>query len=57
VLLESATWTVKVKLPAVVGDPVISSVEGGKVKPGGSEPDPDKMLQVYGAVPPVAVKI
>jgi hypothetical protein len=35
---ESTTWAVKLKVPAVVGVPVIAPVELFKVKPGGSEP-------------------
>ena len=48
---ESLSWTVKVELPAVVGDPEITPVLLLKVSPRGSEPL--AIDHVYGVVPPV----
>ena len=47
----SVTCTVNVKDPCFVGVPVIAP-EVLKLNPGASEPD--VMLQLYGAVPPLA---
>ena len=51
---ESTTFAVKVKLPAVVGVPVIAPVEASNVRPGGKEPE--VIEKVYGGTPPVAVR-
>jgi hypothetical protein len=50
----SATWTVNVAAPAVVGVPLITPPEVS-AKPAGNVPDVTD--QVYGGVPPVAVKV
>jgi len=51
--VESLTVALKVKLPAVVGIPVMAPVEGFSFSPAGSAPL--LMLKVYGVSPPVAV--
>jgi hypothetical protein len=38
-LSESVTWAVKLKVPPVVGVPVIAPVEVLSVSPGGSAPE------------------
>jgi hypothetical protein len=43
-LVESVTFTVKLKLPEAVGVPEIRPVDAAKLNPGGSEPA--LMLQV-----------
>ena len=48
---ESAAWTVKLLVPAVVGEPVIAPVEALRDSPAGSEPI--ETVQVIGATPPV----
>jgi hypothetical protein len=50
---ESVTFAVKLKVPAVVGVPVMAPVEVFSVNPGGS--DPDVIENVYGGTPPLAV--
>ena len=50
--VESTTWVVKEKSPAVVGVPVIAPVEELIVRPGGS--DPAVIEKVYGGTPPAA---
>ncbi len=54
-LLESTTVTVKLKVPAAVGVPVIAPVEGASVSPGGRVPA--ETDQVNGAVPPSTLKM
>jgi hypothetical protein len=53
--LESITFTTKVKLPAEVGVPEIAPEAADTLRPGGSWPE--DRLQVYGAVPPVIVRV
>jgi len=53
--LESVAVTVKVNVPAVVGVPDITPVPVLNNIPLGS--DPAVMLNIYGAVPPVAVTV
>lgn len=50
----SATCTVRVELPAVVGVPVTAPVAEFRLRPAGKEPL--TMDQTYGLVPPVTVK-
>ncbi len=50
-LLESTTLTVKLAVPCVVGEPLITPVDAFIVKPAGSVPA--EMLQTKGAWPPV----
>lgn len=52
--LESLTVPVKLKVPAVVGVPVMAPVLPLSVSPGGS--DPELMENAYGFVPPLAPK-
>ena len=54
-LAASVTFTVKGKLPTMVGVPLITAVLEFKVRPGGKLPD--EMLHVYTPVPPVADKM
>jgi hypothetical protein len=54
-LLESVTWTVKLKVPMVVGVPEITPVAALSVKPVGS--DPLAIDHVYGEVPPLAASV
>ena len=51
-LAESVAWTIKLKVPAAVGVPVIAPVVGVKLRPPGNEPL--VIDQVYGGVPPLA---
>ena len=51
----SVTRTVKVKLPAAVGVPVMAPLEGLRFRPPGREPA--LMSQLYGVVPPDAVSV
>ena len=53
--LESITVTPKLKFPADVGVPEIAPEAADKLSPGGSWPE--DTLQVYGAVPPVMVRV
>ena len=53
--VESTTVTVKLKVPAAVGVPVIAPVEGASVRPGGRVPP--ETDQVNGGVPPSTVKM
>jgi hypothetical protein len=39
-LPESSTWTMKVNVPARVGVPEMTPVDGDRVRPGGSTPKP-----------------
>jgi hypothetical protein len=39
--VSSLTWTVKVKLPAVLGTPLISPVAAGREEDRGARPGPD----------------
>src|ERR1700745_547608 len=52
---ESATWTVKLKVPLAVGVPVIAPVLAPNDRPPGRAPL--VMAQVYGFVPPVAASV
>jgi hypothetical protein len=54
-VLESVTMAVKLNDPAVVGVPEIVPLAVASVRPAGSVPA--LTLQLYGAVPPVAVKV
>ena len=54
-LAASFTCAVKANEPETVGVPVIFPEEATRVRPEGSEPE--AMLQLYGAVPPVAVSV
>jgi hypothetical protein len=54
-VVESATFTVKLNVPADVGIPEITPLDAVKLRPGGRRPE--LMLQVYGVTPPVAVKV
>ena len=51
----SFTCTVNDTVPAVVGVPEITPVDGTRLKPAGS--DPALTLQLYGAVPPLACSV
>jgi len=53
--VESVTFTVKLKEAAAVGVPEIVPVAADIVSPAGSAPE--LMLQLYGAVPPVAATV
>ena len=53
-LLASATCTVKLKVPTVVGVPEIAPLVAFSDKPGGSDPDSPEIDHVYGGVPPLA---
>jgi hypothetical protein len=53
--LESITFTTKPKLPADVGVPEIAPDAADRLRPGGSWPE--ETLQVYGAVPPLMVRV
>jgi hypothetical protein len=53
-VLESVTMAVKLNDPVVVGVPEIVPLAVASVRPAGSVPA--LTLQLYGAVPPVAVK-
>ena len=50
--LESVTVPVKLKVPAVVGVPVMAPVLAFSVSPGGKKPE--LMENAYGVVPPLA---
>ncbi len=50
-----ATWTVKLEVPVVVGVPEITPVPAARVSPAGNVPLATD--QVYGGVPPVAVRV
>ncbi len=52
--IESTTLAVKVKVPAIVGVPVIAPVDAFSVRPGGKEPE--LIENVYGGTPPVAFR-
>jgi hypothetical protein len=54
-VVESVTSAVKLNDPAVVGVPEIVPLAAASVRPGGSAPE--LTLQLYGAMPPVAVKV
>ena len=54
-LLLSATCTVKVLLPAVVGVPVMAPLEALRLRPAGRLPLVTD--QLYGVAPPVAVRV
>ena len=54
-LLASLTWTVKLKVPATVGIPVIAPLVPLSVRPVGK--DPLAIDQVYGSVPPLAASV
>src|SRR5258708_37324202 len=54
-LAASFTCAVKVNEPETLGVPVILPEEAPTVTPEGS--DPEAMLQLYGAVPPVPVSV
>ncbi len=54
-LPESVTWTVKLKVPAVVGVPAMTPVLALRVSPEGSAPLTTD--QVYGEVPPDAESV
>jgi len=49
------TFVVKLNVPAAVGVPEIDPLEAVKLKPPGSAPA--LTLQLYGVVPPLAVKV
>src|SRR5260370_20190019 len=53
--LESATCSVKVKVPSAVGVPAIALLAGSSTSPGGS--DPVFTVQTYGGTPPVALRL
>lgn len=53
---ESAACTVKLKVPAAVGVPVIAPAEL-RVKPAGSGFEPVARLQVIGVTPPVDARV
>jgi Na+-transporting NADH:ubiquinone oxidoreductase subunit NqrD len=53
-LVESFAWTVKLKVPVVVGIPEITPALV-MFRPAGSEPF--AIDQLYGAVPPLAVSV
>jgi hypothetical protein len=52
---ESATWTVNVEGPKVVGIPEIIPLLGSRLNPAGKAPL--LTLHVYGISPPVAVRV
>ena len=52
---ESVTCAVKLKVPGVVGVPVMRPVEDISVRFGGSEPVP--IDHVYGGLPPAAARV
>ena len=52
--LASITWMVKLKLPAVVGAPLICPVPEFSVMPAGKAP---VIVQVYGDVPPLTTGV
>jgi hypothetical protein len=54
-MFESVTIAVKLNVPAVVGVPEIVPLAAANVKPAGSVPV--LTLQLYGAVPPLAVNV
>ncbi|KKO61029.1 hypothetical protein VM94_04799 [Janthinobacterium sp. KBS0711] len=54
-VLLSLTWMLTGKLPATLVVPDTTPVDAFKVKPAGRLPL--LMLKVYGAVPPVAVRV
>ena len=54
--LESATWTVKLKLASTVGVPLMTPEELN-VRSSGSGPEPEAELQVRVPVPPLACKV
>ena len=51
----SVTLTVKPKVPAAVGVPLMVPLDGSRVRPGGSAPE--AIDHVYGAVPPEACSV
>ena len=55
--LLSETWMVKLYTLAVVGVPVIEPVVADSVSPAGRGPELDPNPHVYGARPPVAVRV
>jgi hypothetical protein len=54
-LAASCTFAVKLLVPEPVGVPVIAPVLALRVKPAGRVPE--RIDQVYGWVPPVAVRV
>ena len=54
-LAASVTCAVKLKLPALVGIPVMAPLVASNVRPAGKEPD--VMDQRYGGVPPTAFRL
>ena len=54
-MLASLTCTVKLDVPAVAGVPEIAPLALFRVNPAGS--DPPLMDQLYGVLPPLAVKV
>ncbi len=54
---ESATWTVKLKVPSTVGVPPLMTPEELKVRSSGTGPEPKARLQVRVPVPPLACKV
>ena len=56
-LLLSVTLTVKLDVPSAVGVPEITPVDADSVNPAGSFPELIDQLYVYGAAPPVAVRV
>jgi len=52
---ESLTCTLKEYCPDPVGVPITVPVDVPSASPGGNEPE--TMLQLYGAVPPVAATV
>lgn len=52
---ESIACTVKLKVPVVVGVPEIAPVDVFRFNPDGK--DPVATIHVYGAVPPVALRV
>ena len=55
VVAESATCTIKLSVPDVVGVPEMAPVLGSSVSPGGRLPA--ATLHVYGGIPPVAPSV
>jgi len=51
--VESVAWTVKLKVPAAVGVPLMTPLTA-RERPAGS--DPEAMVQEQGVVPPEAVR-
>ena len=54
-VVESVTFTVKLKVPDVVGVPEMAPLEAVKLSPAGNAPA--LMLQLYGVVPPLAARV